>query len=56
MPPFFRSLQKSFWHTFAPVRAHARIRVVQAGMRVTGDGKGETQRDGEGGGGGEGEW
>ncbi|KYM78791.1 hypothetical protein ALC53_10845 [Atta colombica] len=34
MPPFFRSLQKSFWHTFAPIRAHARIRVVQAGMRT----------------------
>ncbi|KYQ52231.1 hypothetical protein ALC60_08846 [Trachymyrmex zeteki] len=33
---YFRSLQKSFWHTFAPVRAHARIRVVQAGMRATG--------------------
>lgn len=35
MPPFFRSLQKSFWHTFARVRAHARIRVARAGMRVT---------------------
>ncbi|KYN36199.1 hypothetical protein ALC56_09159 [Trachymyrmex septentrionalis] len=34
MPPFFRSLQKSFWHTFAPIRAHARIRAVQAGMRA----------------------
>lgn len=44
MPPFFRSLQKSFWHTFAPVRAHARIRVVQAGVRVTRrDGKSATQ-------------
>ncbi|KYN08797.1 hypothetical protein ALC62_00253 [Cyphomyrmex costatus] len=45
MPPFFRSLQKSFWHTFAPVRAHARIRVVQAGMRASRrEGRGEGTR------------
>lgn len=37
MPPFFRSLQKSFWHTFAPVRAHARIRAVQEGEGDEGD-------------------